>query len=432
MTTLDSRVLARGRLDNGMTVTVERRRLTPAVALNIWYRVGSQHEQPGRTGLAHLFEHLMFEGSEHVANGEHFGALDPLGASVNATTSFERTNYFEVVPVGALDLALWLEADRLATLPHSVDQDNLENQRAVVKNERRQVMDNVPYGTAFERLLTALFPAGHPYHHLPIGSMDDLDAASLADVREFFARFYRPANGYLSIVGDVDPDQALARVEHYFGGIGNDSEVALAFPEPPAELPPLSDAAREVVVDEPVPTEHIWRAWRAPADGDPQADAVGLALSILSDGPASRLHHRLIRTENLARPGLSGSLERLPDGNSAAFLGVPLPEGGDLVKCEAILDEEITRLCERGPTERELLAAQAKFEHTHLRAMASLDGRADELSHHACLWDDPGGADRVVGRVKSVDAGAVAEAAARWLRPDSSATLIYELEGNDR
>ena len=207
------------RLANGLRVVVHTDHTAPLVAVNIWYGVGSRHEQLHRTGFAHLFEHLMFQGSRQVSGTEHFSLLQGVGATLNGTTSFDRTNYYETVPSHAVDMALWLEADRMGSLLESVNQECLDNQRDVVKNERRQRYDNVPYGTAFERIFAGAFPEGHPYQHMPIGSMEHLDAASLEDVHEFFTTWYAPDNAVLSLVGDITASDAVALAEKYFGGI---------------------------------------------------------------------------------------------------------------------------------------------------------------------------------------------------------------------
>ena len=205
------------RLPNGLRLVISEDHLVPVVAVNIWYDVGSKHEQPGKTGFAHLFEHVMFQGSRHVAKAEHIALVQAAGGSMNGTTWLDRTNYYETMPSHQLELALWLEADRMGTLLEALSQENLDNQRAVVKNEKRSSYDNQPYGTWQEKLLGHIYPEGHPYHHPTIGSMEDLDAASLEDVAAFFRTYYAPNNAVLSIVGDVDPGQARAWVERYFG-----------------------------------------------------------------------------------------------------------------------------------------------------------------------------------------------------------------------
>lgn len=213
------------RLANGLRVVLSEDHLTPVAAVCLWYDVGSRHEVKGRTGLAHLFEHLMFQGSKNVSGNGHFELVQGAGGSLNGTTSFERTNYFETMPTHQLELALWLEADRMGSLLAALDDESMENQRDVVKNERRQRYDNVPYGTAFEKLTALAYPEGHPYHHTPIGSMADLDAASLEDARAFFRTYYAPNNAVLSVVGDIDPEKTLAWVEKYFGTIpGHDGK----------------------------------------------------------------------------------------------------------------------------------------------------------------------------------------------------------------
>src|SRR6187401_3196013 len=207
------------RLDNGLRVIVAEDHLAPVVAVNLWYDVGSKHEVPGKTGFAHLFEHVMFQGSRHVAKAEHIALVQAAGGTMNGSTWLDRTNYFETLPAHQLELALWLEADRMATLLDALDQENLDNQREVVKNEKRQSYDNRPYGSFYEKLMATVFPADHPYSHTPIGSMEDLDAASLDDVISFFRDWYAPNNCVLSIVGDVDEEAAFEAAERYFGPI---------------------------------------------------------------------------------------------------------------------------------------------------------------------------------------------------------------------
>ncbi len=283
-------------LANGLRVVVSPDHQTPTVAVNLWYDVGSRDEEPGRTGFAHLFEHLMFQGSTHVPSGQHIGLLQAAGASVNATTWFDRTNYFETLPTGGLDLALWLEADRLGGLLDTMTQESLDNQREVVKEEKRQRYDNVPYGDVMERLIALTFPADHPYGHTTIGSMDDLDAATLEDVQTFFRTYYMPSNAVLSLVGDVEPDDAIARANTYFGGLHSVGKPPKRLADP---LPPLTGTERaETSAD--VPAEAVYLSWRLPARGTPAFDAVDLAFSILGHGQTSRLHKSLVRGSEIA------------------------------------------------------------------------------------------------------------------------------------
>lgn len=260
--------------------------LTPVAAVCLWYDVGSRHEVKGRTGLAHLFEHLMFQGSAQVKGNGHFELVQGAGGSLNGTTSFERTNYFETMPAHQLELALWLEADRMGSLLSALDEESMENQRDVVKNERRQRYDNVPYGTAFEKLTALAYPEGHPYHHTPIGSMADLDAATLEDARAFFRTYYAPNNAVLSVVGDIDPEQTLAWIEKYFGSIASHDGK-----QPPRDgsLPDVMGAQLREVVEEEVPARALMAAYRLPEDGTRACDAADLALTVLgaASPPAS-------------------------------------------------------------------------------------------------------------------------------------------------
>lgn len=412
-------------LGNGLRVQVREKHAAPAVAVNIWYGVGSRHEEPHRTGLAHLFEHLMFEGSRNVASGEHFALLEPLGAGLNASTSFDRTNYYETVPTGALDLALWLEADRMGGLLEALDQANLDNQRDVVKNERRQSYDNRPYGTAWERLFALGFDDPHPYHHMPIGSMADLDAASLGDVRAFFSRFYGPDNAVLTIVGDTTPDVAIAAAERWFAGL---APVGAAAGTPPAPLRPRPiGGPRLEEVREDVPAAATYQLWQLPPDPDPVCDAAALALRVVADGPSSRLQNRLVRREERAQ-AVGGALERLVGGASAAIVIVRARDGVEAASLEEAVAEEFARLAETGPTERELAQALALATREQLEETASFGGEADELSHYGSLFGDPDLADTVVDRLAAVTGDQVAAAAAGF-RPDSAATVRFHPAG---
>src|ERR1035437_7179006 len=252
------------RLANGLRLIISEDHLAPVVAVCIWYNVGSKHEVPGKTGFAHLFEHVMFQGSGHVAKTDHMALVQAAGGTLNGTTFLDRTNYFETVPSHQLELALWLEADRMATLLDALNQENLDNQRDVVKNEKRSSYDNRPYGTWFHKLQEHLFPPEHPYHHPTIGSMEDLDAASLEDVAAFFRTYYAPNNAVLSIVGDVDPAQARAWAGHYFGPLAANPAIPAFDPDP---LPlTLGGEIRETVPDR-VPLPRIYVGFRAPPLG---------------------------------------------------------------------------------------------------------------------------------------------------------------------
>jgi predicted Zn-dependent peptidase len=409
-------------LGNGLRVVVCEDHVVPLAAVNLWYGVGSRHEQAGRTGLAHLFEHLMFQGSAHVAEGEHASVLQSAGASFNATTSFERTNYFETVPVSHLDLALWLEADRMGSLPAALTQANLDNQRDVVKNERRQRYDNVPYGDAFERLCALTFPAGHPYAHTPIGSMTDLDATTLQDCLDFFATYYAPGNAVLSVVGDVTPEEALAAVERYFGHLPVGPAVP---PAADAELGPLTGPAREDVTAD-VPTPGYFAMFRLPPDGTHDLEAAEIAVEILGGGPGSRLYDRLVRRDEVATEVWAG-VQRFASGPSSAFVQAM---GPDLAAIEAALNEELARLAAEGPAEGETERAVAQAERAYLERTETVSGLANALSHHATLFGDPALLFSAPARAAAVTSADVKATAARWLPPESGAVLTYSPEGS--
>jgi predicted Zn-dependent peptidase len=296
--------IERHTLGNGLRVILSRDDSAPVVAVNLWYDVGSKHERPGRTGFAHLFEHMMFQGSVNVAKGEHFSYVQSAGGTLNATTWLDRTNFFETVPGHELELALWLEADRMARLLPAMTQEKLDNQREVVKNERRWSVDNQPYGTWDEKLQELVYPESHPYHHSTIGSMEDLGAASLHDVGEFFSTFYCPNNAVLSIVGGFDPDAAMTLVERHMGPIPANPNLP-APPDMTLDPFPLGAEAREVVVDQ-VPLPRVYLAYRIPTFGPPAAPAactLGWCAPISSRRTSASSPSRSSEERPSSRPG---------------------------------------------------------------------------------------------------------------------------------
>jgi zinc protease len=413
-------------LDNGLRVLVAKDHAVPAVAVSVCYGVGSRHELPGQTGLAHLFEHLMFQGSENVAAGEHSDVLESFGATVNATTWFDWTRYYETVPARALELTLWLEADRMGGLPVALDQRNLDSQRGVVQNERRQRNDNQPYGDAFERLSALLFPPGHGYSHVPIGSMADLEAASLADVRAFFERHYEPGNAVVAIAGDVRPADAFGLAARYFGAVAPGSGAARQLPAQVPGLEPLTGQVRQEVRG-PVPAEALYCAWRLPPDGTEDYDAAAIALRILGGGSSSRLRERLSRHSRLARSVVAAA-DGLTAGTAGAIAVVRVNQDASLADVEAILDTELERFAQSGPDDAEVDRALAQAERDWLELTATLDGLASELSRAACLF---GTADRVAGtvsRFRAVTADRVRSVARAWLLPQQRVQLTYRKE----
>lgn len=409
-------------LANGLTVLVEERRAVPVAAVNLWYNVGSRHERHDQRGLAHLFEHLMFQGSAQVKAGEHAAVLEQVGARFNATTSFDRTNYFETVPIHALPTALWLEADRMATLRDALSQGQFEAQRDVVKNERLQTIVEVPYGEWMLHLMAALLPESNPYAILPIGRMEHLDASTLEDLRAFFDLHYAPGNAVLSIVGDVDAEEAFTLAEAYFGAIP-------AGPLPPHDdvpaLPPLQPGDHRTTIEDDVPYTAVYRSWRAPAMTDEAFPALEIAALVLGGGNDSRLRRGLVREQQIALD-VQTHVMGLASGNSAFFVNAYVSEGADADAVIAAVDVELQRLIAEGITEDEFTTALARRERDTIESMASVAGRSDLLSMAHTIYGDAAQADEIMTRLRDVTPEAVREAAATWLRPDTCATVVYQ------
>lgn len=409
------------RLPNGLRVLVAEDRRVPVAAVNIWYGVGSKHEVEGKTGFAHLFEHVMFQGSRNVTKAEHASLIQAVGGTMNGTTWLDRTNYFETVPSHRLELALWLEADRMGTLLDALSQENLDNQREVVKNEKRWSYDNRPYGSWAHKLQAHLYPAGHPYHHPTIGSMEDLDAASLEDVATFFRTWYAPNNAVLSVVGDVEEGEVLRWAERHFGWIAPNP----ALPRlGDTSLPPtLGGEVREVVEDQ-VPLPRVYLGFRAPRLADPRLDALDMAGQILAGGKGSRLYVRLVREERLAQDVALFSLG-LVEGASMTIGWATVRPGVEIARVEAAYVEELYRLTREPVSEDELLRARALIETDELAALQRVDERADRLSMYATLLDDPDLVNRQLERYLSVTPERILEAARDVFRAENRAVLTY-------
>ena len=409
------------RLSNGLRLIVAEDHLAPVVAINIWYDVGSKHEENGKTGFAHLFEHVMFQGSRHVAKAEHIALIQAAGGTMNGTTWLDRTNYFETLPSHQLDLGLWLEADRMATLLDALSQENLDNQREVVKNEKRWSYDNRPYGSWQEKLQAHLYPSDHPYHHSTIGSMEDLDAASLNDVKAFFQTYYAPNNAVLSVVGDVDTDAVRASVERYFGAIPPNPSIP---PLRDMSLPPtLGREIREVVEDR-VPLPRIYVGFRAPVFGDHRLDALEVAGQILAGGKGSRLHRRLVRDERIAQDVALFALGFVGGASVAAGWATVRP-GIAVDRVEAAFHEELQRLAVEPVSDDELARARALIEADELGALQRVEERADRLSMYTTLFDRPALINEMLGRYLTVTPEAILEVVGATFRQDNRLVLTY-------
>jgi zinc protease len=413
------------RLDNGLTLLVHEDRSLPLVAVNLWYRVGSRHESPGRTGFAHLFEHLMFEGSAHVPPGAFDHLLEAAGGNNNGSTSTDRTNYWINAPTNALDLALWLESDRMGWLLDAITQDKLDVQRDVVMNERRQSYENRPYGLAWETLAGNLFPLGHPYHHPVIGSMVDLEAASLDDVRSFFRTWYAPNNASLAIAGDVDAEAVRAQVERWFGDLAPAPTIPAL--EPPVLLP---GSDPRLVLEDRVQLPRLYVAWHSPAHySDADADLELLA-AVLADGKSSRLYRRLVYDEQIAQDvHVFQSGAEL--GGTFEVVVTAKPDVG-LAALEAAVRESVAGVARGGVEAEELERALAQVESGFVQALervGGFGGIADRLNEYSVFTGDAGFAPRDLARFRRATPDTLVEAANRWLVDRPGVTLSVVPEG---
>jgi predicted Zn-dependent peptidase len=411
------------RLDNGLRVVVSEDTTAPVVCVNLWYDVGSRHEPAGQTGFAHLFEHLMFEGSQHVAKTEHMRLVQGNGGSLNATTNPDRTNYFETMPAEHLELALWLEADRMGGLVPALTQETLDNQREVVKNERRQRYENVPYGDAWLRLLALLYPEGHPYHHATIGSMEDLNAASLDTFKAFHQQYYAPNNAVLTVAGDASPAEVFALAEKYFGLL---EPVASIPPAPSPHLPgPATSPARETVTAA-VPAPRLYLAHRTHLFGTAGYDAITVLAAVLGNGRGSRLYQRLADGARIAQPDYIGSYGvDLAHAPAPLIITATAKDGVSVETLEEGLSEVIGSLVTEPVTPEELSRAKALLTTAWWRQVSTVGGRADTLSRYATQFGDAGSAGYRLPQWLAVTADDVTEAAAYALQPESRVTLTY-------
>jgi zinc protease len=404
-------------LANGLDVLVHEDHACPIVAVNIWYHVGSKNEQPGRTGFAHLFEHLMFEGSEHHDHG-FFQPLQGAGATLNGSTNADRTNYWEVVPSGALELALWMESDRMGYLLPALTQAKFANQREVVLNERRQNYENRPYGLAPMALLAALFPSDHPYHWTTIGDIADLRAAELDDVRAFFRRYYHPANASIALAGDVDPDEALALVDRYFGGIDPGPRV-----DPVHANASLSSDVR-IHFEDRVELPRLYLAWLTPAmfaDGDADLD---LATDLLANGKTSRLYRRLVFDERLATD-VSASQNSREMMGYAQITATAAP-GHTLAEIEHVVFEEIARLAAEGPTDEEIERGRVQAETQfmfRLQTVGGFGGKSDQLNAYNVFLKDPAYFPKDLERYQACTKASLQTVVNRYFDPSRRVTL---------
>ena len=373
------------KLSNGMDVILHEDHTIPLVAVNVWYHVGSKNEEMGRTGFAHLFEHVMFEGTKHH-NRSHFEPLQKAGANLNGSTTTDRTNYWEDIPSNYLELALWLEADRMGFLLDGLDQQKFDVQRDVVKNERRQSYENRPYGMAHWHLQSALFPLPHPYHWMTIGSQEDLDAASLDDVKEFFQRFYGPSNASIAIAGDFHTGEVLDLVNRYFGDLAPSESVPRV-----GRQDSLLSGRIDIEMRDKVTLPRLYIAWPAPPEGHPDDAPLELYQAIMSDGLSSRLHRSLVYEKQIAQHAF---IRYVPSEIAGQLIvQVTAAEGHSLEEVETAVEEELQSIHRNPPTDEEIARSRNRIEATHFRQLARIGGfggRADQLNHFNVFESDAG------------------------------------------
>ena len=414
------------RLPNGLFVTLSEDHTAPIVAVNLWYHVGSANERAGRTGFAHLFEHMLFQGSADVAANEHFELIQRAGGTLNGSTWLDRTNYFETVPSHQLELVLWLEANRMGWLLPAMTQQKLDTQRAVVKNERRWSVDNQPYGTWWERLPALTFPETHPFHHSLIGSMEDLDAASLDDIKHFFATYYTPDNAVLSIAGDFDPMEARALVERHFGAIPRGAGKP---PLPDMTIPPTFNGWMRSVVPDDVMLPRLFLAFRAPVFGTDDYYAASVASAILGMRKGSRLYRHLVRDRQVAAEAQAFTYD-LTKGSDLLVLDVTARPDVAPEALERYVADEVDTFVRDGVTEDEVQRAAALVQTEFVAAMQSAGERADRLSLFATYFRDPSLVNVQVDRYQAVTADTVSAFARERMGEDNRATLLFVPKGD--
>ena len=407
-------------LANGLEVILRQDRRLPVVTVNLWYHVGPANEEPGRTGFAHLFEHLMFAGSKHVPRNAHLGILEAAGAtSMNATTAFDRTAYFQTVPSNQLELVLWLESDRMGYLLDALDQTAFTTQQDVVRNERRESYENQPYGLAGEALAHALYPPGHPYYAHIIGSHADIQAANLGDAKQFFKRYYAPNNASIAIVGDIDPKETRALVEKYFGSLKRGPPVA----RPKVEMPKLT-AERRLVMRDRVELPRLYMVWLTPAmfqPGDADAD---IAASVLTAGLESRLYRKLVYERQIAQDVYAGQQSLML--NSQFHIIATARPGHTLEELERAIDDELESLRTKGPETREVERARNKIETDTIAALESAAGAggvAERLNFYNHHVGTPDYLQQDIGRYRAVTPKSVSAFTRDWLRKDTRVVL---------
>lgn len=409
------------RLANGLFVTLSEDHTVPLVAVNLWYDVGSADERTGRTGFAHLFEHMLFQGSAHVGANEHFELIQRAGGTLNGSTWLERTNYFETVPSNQLALALWLEADRMGELLPAMTQQKLDTQRDVVKNERRWSVDNQPYGTTLEKLQELVFPESHPFHHSLIGSMEDLTEASLEDIAGFFATYYVPDNAVLSVCGDFDPAEAKELVDEYFAPIPAGKN---PIRRPGMSLPWIIGQPRVERVVDNVGLRRLFVAGRSPVFGSDEFYAADICAAIMGQGKSSRLYRSLVLDRQIAAE-VSAFTLGLAKGSDMFVVDVTARPEVDEPTLFAEVDREMDRIVRDGVDAEEVARTVALSATELMKSLESASERADRISMFATYFGDPTLVNVQLDKYRGVSAAAVTDYARKYLSTENRAKLLF-------
>ena len=409
-------------LANGLRVIVSEDHSVPVVAVNMWYRVGSAHETPGRTGFAHFFEHMLFEETENLGNGDFARLVSTAGGSYNGTTDTDRTAYFETLPSNRVNLSFWLHAERMARLV--VSERGFENQREVVKEERRLRIDNQPYVQA-GIVLDSLATDYEPYRHTPIGSMEDLDAATTADVQGFYERYYVPNNATLAVVGAVTAQEIRTLAEEYFGAIPRGEDVP-PLPEPPPT--PRSDGERTASVsDEHAQLPLLYMGYNVPPAGHPDVYPLAVLSAVFSTGESSRLHQRLVKQDELAPDVVSALQQRIGSG-LMLFGSLPHP-GGDIEEIRVVIEEEIEKLKTEGITGRELEKALNQQRAQQVASRLTVSAKANILQSFALTYGDPFEVNKAMARFEAVTLDDVLQVARKYLVPENRTVVVARPAG---
>ena len=396
------------KLGNGLTVLLHEDHSAPVTAVVAMYHVGSKNEKPKRTGFAHLFEHMMFQGSEHVADDEHFKLLQEVGANINGTTNEDRTNYFEVVPSNYLELALYLESDRMGFLLPAMTQEKLDNQREVVKNERRQSYDNVPYGTADEKIAKAIYPPTHPYSWPVIGYMEDLSAAQMEDVKDFFRTYYAPNNAVLSIAGDFNPVEAKALIEKYFASI----PAGKSFDRPKEEAVTMPDLS-PMTFEDKVQLPRLYMTWHSPPNYTREDAVLTTLADILSSGKTSRFYKTLVYEKQIAQSVFTSASSSEIAG--LFQIDVTAKPGKNLSEIQSVVDSIMADVLKNGVTQKEIDQALTSREAQIVNSAATVLGKANNLATYYSLTGDPNNINKEMEMYKGITPAEVLTAAQKYL-----------------